>query len=72
MYFRQALAGSVTLPDFAALDPDIPGRSAALGQPILAGQTRSYQVSYRDGIVVGGCAPALTFNVSSGMLVTWY
>jgi len=55
LYGRFASGGSVTLPDLAS-DPAIPVRSSALGDTLLAGQTRWYQVYYRDRTqLLSGC-----------------
>ena len=71
LYFRNAVLGSVTLPNFTLGDLDIPTRSAAVGNPINAGETRWYQVYYRDGTVVGGCPSTLQFNITNGSQVVW-
>jgi len=64
-----AHAGSVTAPP--PRDPSISARSAALGNPISAGDTRWYLVFYRDPIVLGGCFPASTFNCTETGCVIW-
>jgi hypothetical protein len=46
-------------------------RSAALGDPILAGQSRWYLVYYRDPTVLGGCPAASTFNSTQTGRVDW-
>ncbi len=71
LFFHQAVAGTVTLPNFGLGDLDIPTRSAALGNTINPGENRWYQVYYRDGTVLGGCPSTLQFNVSNGWQVTW-
>ena len=71
LFVRQASGGSVTLPNFAAGDSDIPARAAQLGSPIGAGQTCWYLVYYRDPIVLGGCPAASTFNGTNTAQVTW-
>jgi hypothetical protein len=71
LYTKAAVAGSVTMPDAGAGDPSISSRSAALGSPIAAGETRSYLVFYRDPIVLGGCVASRTFNATQTGLVTW-
>src|SRR5262249_3715572 len=62
LFHRNASAGSVTLPDISAGDAAISVRSAALGNPIVAGQSRWYLVYYRDPVVLGGCPASSTFN----------
>jgi len=69
LYVRTAIAGSITAPQ--AGDPSVSTRSAFLGDAILAGTPRHYQVYYRDPIVLGGCAPALAFNVTQQIDVLW-
>lgn len=71
LYFRNAVAGSITLPNFGLGDLDIPTRSAAVGNPINPGENRWYQVYYRDGTVVGGCPSSLQFNITNGSQITW-
>jgi hypothetical protein len=53
-------------------DPSITVQSAALGDPISPGQTRGYQVYYRDP-VLGFCSapPGDSWNASNGVRVTW-
>jgi Tol biopolymer transport system component len=71
LFLHNAGAGGfVGLP--GAGDPAISARSAALGDPILAGATRFYQVYYRDSEPWFCSAPAgNTWNVSSGLSVQW-
>jgi hypothetical protein len=71
LFNHNASAGSLTLPDFGAGDPTISVRSAALGNPILAGQSRWYLVYYRDPIVLGGCPTTSTFNTGPTMRADW-
>jgi len=73
MYQKNSVAGSVTMPDLPGGDPNIPARSAALGNTILAGEKRWYQVYYRDNtLLLPGCPLAATaFNVTSAQEVTW-
>ena len=47
-------------------------RSAALGAPIPAGQSRWYLVYYRDPNVLGGCPAISTFNATQTGRVTWW
>jgi hypothetical protein len=53
-------------------DSSLSARSAALGDVIVPGTTRSYQVVYRDP-AVGFCPPPVgsAFNVSSALTVLW-
>jgi hypothetical protein len=69
LYTRSAVGGSITAP--SGSDPDIPTRSASLGDPISAGQSRWYLVYYRDPIVLGGCPAASTFNDTNTVEVHW-
>ncbi|MBK7641439.1 MAG: hypothetical protein IPJ19_00070 [Planctomycetes bacterium] len=71
LYTRTASGGSVTVPNFGAGDLDIPARSAALGDPISAGQSRWYLAYYRDPIVLGGCAATSTYNCTNTAEVPW-
>jgi hypothetical protein len=48
LYSKFAVGGSVRAPDFDAHDLQVSARSAALGDVILAGQSRWYLVYYRD------------------------
>jgi hypothetical protein len=70
LYTKQAQSGSVIAP--AAGESSIRARSAALGDPISNGQTRTYQVYYRDP--VAGFCPAPggdTWNVTNAVRVNW-
>jgi hypothetical protein len=71
LFDHNASAGIVTLPDFGAGDPTISARSAALGVPIMAGQSRWYLVYYRDPTVLGGCQATSTFNAGPTMRADW-
>jgi hypothetical protein len=71
LYTKTASGGSITAPDFNAGDPQVSVRSAALGDTILAGQSRWYLVYYRDPIVLGGCPATSTFNATQTGQVTW-
>jgi hypothetical protein len=72
LYLKLAVAGSITAPDFGAGDPSTSVRSAALGDVILPGQSRSYLVYYRDPTVLGGCPASSTFNATQTGQVTWW
>jgi len=71
LYTRAAVGGSISVPNFGAGDVDIPTRSGALGDPLLAGQTRWYMAYYRDPIVLGGCSSLSTFNSTNTSEVLW-
>ena len=71
LYTRGASGGSITVPDFGSGEPPISVRSAALGDSILAGQSRWYLVFYRDATVLGSCPPASNFNVTQTVQVAW-
>jgi len=71
LYVKTAVSGSITAPDFGAGDPTVSARSAALGDPILPGETRWYLVYYRDPLVLGGCPATSTFNSTQTGRVDW-
>jgi hypothetical protein len=71
LYVKTASGGSILAPNFGAGDLPIPSRSAALGDPISAGQSRWYMVYYRDPIVLGGCNALSTFNATNTAAVLW-
>jgi Tol biopolymer transport system component len=71
LYTKTASAGSISAPDRAAGDTRISVRSAALGDVILAGQSRWYLVYYRDPTVLGGCPAASTFNATQTLRIDW-
>jgi hypothetical protein len=66
LYVKNAVAGVVSAP--VGAEPSITTRSAALGDILLPGTTRYYQVQYRDP--ANFCTAAL-FNASSGYVITW-
>ena len=72
LYTKSAVAGSITAPDFGAGELPVSARSAALGDTILAGQSRWYLVYYRDPHVLGGCPSSSTFNATQTGVVTWW
>jgi hypothetical protein len=65
---KTAVAGAAFYP--GAGDPSISARSAALGDLILPGTFRYYQVYYRD-LDAGFCNPSATFNASNAVMVRW-
>ena len=71
LYLANASAeGVVSAPTGSALP--ISQRSAALGDTILAGETRTYQVYYRDPSSTYCPEPAgSTFNVSQALRILW-
>jgi Tol biopolymer transport system component len=66
LYVKTASGGSITVP--AAGDPTISARSAALGDQILLGSTRAYQVYYHDSNL-SFCAGG--FNVTNAIAIAW-
>ena len=71
LYVKTASGGSILAPNLGGGDTDIPTRSAAVGDPISAGQSRYYMVYYRDPIVLGGCSAFATFNGTNAAQVVW-
>ncbi len=71
LYLRNAVGGSVHLPDPALGDLSVSARSAALGDTILAGQSRWYFVYYRDPFLLGGCPASSGFNATQTGAVLW-
>jgi Tol biopolymer transport system component len=71
MYPRFAQSGVTSMPDFAAGDPSISARSAALGVPITPGTSRWYEVVYRDAIVLGGCPGTAKWNLTQTGQIAW-
>lgn len=72
LYTKPALDGAITVPDFAAGDPSISSRSAAVGDSIRGGQSRWYVVLYRDPTVSGTCSSSSTFNATPTGRVVWW
>jgi Tol biopolymer transport system component len=71
LFTAQASGGSITAPDFGVGESTVSARSAAKGDVIQPGQSRSYLVYYRDPIVLGGCPASRTFNATQTGLVSW-
>jgi len=70
LYLVNASAGTASAPP--AGQPSIRVRSAALGDPILQGETRRYQTYYRDPDASYCAAPqGSTFNVTNGLRIRW-
>jgi len=70
LYTRNASGGVVDAGGCGG-DPTVSARSAALGDPISAGQVRGYATYYRDPIVLGGCPATSTFNTTQSISVSW-
>jgi len=71
LYVRNAVGGSLSLPNAALGDPSVSARSFALGDPIQAGQSRWYLMYYRDPTVLGGCSALNTFNATQTGEISW-
>jgi Tol biopolymer transport system component len=71
LFVKTASGGSIVAPNTGQGDPTVSARSAALGDPIGAGQSRWYLVYYRDPVVLGGCPAASTFNATPTGRVNW-
>jgi Tol biopolymer transport system component len=71
LFAKNAVSGSITVPNFGAGDPSVSARSAAKGNIISAGQSRWYLVFYRDPVVLGGCPSTSTFNATQSGRVDW-
>jgi hypothetical protein len=69
LYVKSAVGGSITAPQGG--DLSVSARSAALGNPITAGQHRWVMVYYRDPTVLGGCPASSTFNGTGTVDVSW-
>jgi Tol biopolymer transport system component len=70
LYARNAVAGSVSAP--LSGDLSISARSAALGDVLVAGATRTYQTYYRDPQLAFCASPqGESWNISSGISVVW-
>jgi hypothetical protein len=69
LYSKFAVGGSITAP--AGGDPSVSVRAAALGDVIVAGESRWYLVYYRDPTVLAGCPAASTFNATQTGRVDW-
>ncbi|MFN0008752.1 MAG: TolB family protein [Planctomycetota bacterium] len=71
LYTKNASGGSITAPNFGGGELSVHQRSAALGDAIPAGGSRSYLVYYRDGNILGGCPASATFNATHSGIVVW-
>jgi hypothetical protein len=70
LFLHAAVGGVASAPTGG--DAAVSVQSAALGDPLSAGETRFYQVYYRDPNVLGSCAPDATFNASQALSIVWY
>jgi len=71
LYKRTAVGGSITVPDFAAGDMPVSQRAAGFGDHIHAGESRWYNVDYRDGAVPAGCPAGSTLNSTQTGRIVW-
>jgi hypothetical protein len=70
LFSRSASGGAVTMPQGG--DPTLSARSAAVGDPIAQGTSRTYQIYYRDpNATFCSSPPGGTFNVSNAVSLTW-
>jgi hypothetical protein len=70
LYAKSASAGLASAPGMT--DMPITARSAALGDPIGAGETRNYFVYYRDPNATFCPAPSgATFNATNAFSIVW-
>lgn len=67
LFSHNAVGGTVSAPQGA--DLPVSARSAALGDPLSSGITRTYTVYYRDPSPT--FCPGATFNVGNGFMITW-
>jgi hypothetical protein len=70
LYSGPASGGAVARPGMG--DPSVSARTAAVGSPISAGETRYYFNIYRDPAAAGPCGnTASTVNLTSAVGVLW-
>ena len=70
LYTKNASGGAAIAP--AGAEPSITARSAALGDPILAGDRRYYMTYYRDGNPTFCPLPTgNSFNASNAVKIVW-
>jgi Tol biopolymer transport system component len=70
LYSHNAVGGAVSMPQGADLAISV--RSAAAGDVIQAGSTRSYQIYYRDPSTTFCPSPnGSTFNISNAIAIAW-
>jgi hypothetical protein len=71
LFSKNAVAGSVTLPNFGGGDPSVSVKSAAKGDTINSGENRYYLIYYRDPAILGGCPSTSGFNTTQTGQVAW-
>ena len=70
LYSGNASGGAIARP--GGSDPSVSTRSATVGAPITAGQTRYYFTIYRDPQAAAPCgSSASTINLTNALRVTW-
>ena len=70
LYSGQSASGSILRPGMG--DPSVSARTAAVGSPIIPGETRVYFNLYRDNQAAGPCGnSASTINATNAGLITW-
>ena len=70
LYAKNAMLGNISAP--GAGDTSVHLRSLALGDALVSGSTRYYQVYYRDADPSFCPAPSgSTFNITNGVAVVW-
>jgi hypothetical protein len=70
LYTGNASGGAISRPGMG--DASVSARSAAVGDPILAGQNRHYFTIYRDPSAAGPCGnTASTVNLTNAGTITW-
>ena len=70
LYTGNASAGAISRPGMG--DPSVSARSAAVGDPISAGQNRHYFTIYRDPSAAGPCGnTASTVNLTNAGTISW-
>jgi hypothetical protein len=69
LYTKVASAGCIGAPN--PTDVRVSARSAALGDVIGSGTSRSYMVYYRDPTILGGCPSSSTFNGTQAVTINW-
>ena len=70
LYTGETSGGSLSRP--AGADPSVTARSAALGVPIVPGQTRHYFNIYRDPFAAGPCGnTSSTVNLTNAISISW-
>jgi hypothetical protein len=70
LYVGSASGGALSRP--GRCDPLVSARTAAVGSPISAGETRHYFSIYRDSSAAGPCGDtASTINLTNAGSITW-